>query len=73
MTRIREEEEEVRVTTFVHVKDRHMLRRIPNLFLRCLNLFGGYGTLARRGRYVMLHVTLLIIINVIMRHMGPTI
>jgi len=47
-----------------------MLRRIPDLFLRCLNLFKRRGTLSRRGRYVMLHITLLII-NVIMQHGDP--
>ena len=47
-----------------------MLRRIPDLFLRCLNLFEGCGTLSRSGRYVMLRITLLII-NVIMRHGDP--
>jgi len=35
-----------------------MLRRIPSLFLKCLNLFEECDTLARRGRYVMLRITL---------------
>ena len=33
-----------------------MLRRIPSMFLICLNLFAGCDTLARRGGYVMFRI-----------------
>jgi len=33
------------------------------IFKCCLNLFGGCGTLAQRGRYVMLRITFLLLLT----------